>query len=90
MLPPGSRQPEVVLAHEIAPCSGTAIRSGVGFFTTLRGVFWFLALGCTLSWKAFRLDQELAADEAVLNRLDRPRRYHYASLLVQSPESISR
>ena len=82
MLPPGSRQPEVVLAHEIAHVRhGDPIWSWL--FTTLRGVFWFLPW-LHMSWKAFRLDQELAADEAVLNRLDRPRRYHYASLLVQS------
>lgn len=82
MLPPNSPQPEVVLAHEIAHVRhGDPIWSWL--FTTLRSVFWFLPW-LHLSWKAFRLDQELAADEAVLFRLDRPRRYRYASLLVQS------
>lgn len=82
VLPPGSRQPEVVLAHEIAHVRhGDPIWSWL--FTSLRSVFWFLPW-LHMSWNAFRLDQELAADEAVLSRLDRPRRYRYASLLVQS------
>ena len=82
VLPPDSRQADDVLAHEIAHVRhGDPIWSGL--FTGLRGLFWFLPW-LHLAWKAFRLDQELAADEAVLSHLDRSRRYRYASLLVQS------
>jgi TonB family protein len=82
VLPSDDCQAEDILAHEIAHVRhGDPVWSGL--FTGMRSLFWFLPW-LHLAWKAFRLDQELAADEAVLSQLDRSRRYRYATLLVQS------
>lgn len=79
-LPDGLDQDDAVLAHEIAhvrhgdPCWSLLA-------TVLRSLFWFLPW-IHPAWKAIRKNQELAADEAVLCRLDRAQRYHYGCLLA--------
>lgn len=79
-LPEGERLPEEVIAHEIAH-----IRHGDPFWRFLalavRCTFWFLPW-IHMAWGAFSKAQELAADEAVLARLDRTGRHRYARMLA--------
>lgn len=79
-LPEGERLPEEVIAHEVAH-----IHHGDPFWRFLASVvrctFWFLPW-VHMAWGAFGKAQELAADEAVLARLDRAGRYRYARMLA--------
>ncbi|WP_376694758.1 TonB family protein [Wenzhouxiangella sp. EGI_FJ10305] len=79
-LPDSERLPEEVIAHEVAH-----IHHGDPFWrflaSAVRCTFWFLPW-IHMAWGAFGKAQELAADEAVLARLDRAGRYRYARMLA--------
>lgn len=81
-LPRDVEQPDAVLAHEVAH-----IRHGDPawslLFVVLRGLFWFLPW-VHQACKPFQTDQELAADETVLCRLDESQRYRYGCLLART------
>ncbi|QKK03890.1 MAG: TonB family protein [Pseudomonadota bacterium] len=79
-LPADGRVPDEVIAHEIAH-----IRHGDPFWrvlaSALRCTFWFLPW-VHFAWTELTRAQELAADEAVIARLDRKQKRHYAGLLA--------
>ncbi len=73
---------EMALSHELAH-----LRHGDPWWNVLgialRALFWFHPL-VHLAWFRFRGDQELAADEAVMDSLDERERVFYARLLCRT------